>query len=270
MIIAQISDTHISVQGSDMDQLYNTANHLTRAVGHLNGHPNRPDAVLVTGDLVDSGKLKEYERFRNICDQLKMPYYLIPGNHDDRANMRRAFPDHDYLGEQGFIQYSLDEWPVRVLMLDTNIPGEPGGELCAERLGWLEQQLHDQPHKPTMVCLHHPPFRTGMVKMDNMGLADKQNFGEIIGRFNNIERVLCGHLHRLIQKKFYGTVAMICPSTAHQITLELEDEARLATLMEPPTCLFHYWTEAEGLVTHTSFINDYPLAWELLPAAGDP
>lgn len=268
MIIAQISDTHVSSHGSNMDLLYDTAGHLERAVAHLNNHPNKPAAVLVTGDLVDTGKAEEYQRFRKICDQLQMPYYLMAGNHDDRTNMRATFPEHDYLGEEGYIQYSLDQWPVRVLMLDTHIPDQPGGELCAERLAWLDRQLSSQPDKPTMVCLHHPPFRTGMVKMDNMGLADKQNFGKIIQKYDNIERVLSGHLHRPIQKKFYGTVAQICPSTAHQITLELEDENRLATLMEPPACLFHYWSDAEGLVTHTSFINHYHLAWEL-PLPGD-
>ncbi len=263
MIIAQITDTHVSLPGSDMDKISDTVGHLKRAVVHMNTHPNKPDGVLITGDIVDSGKIEEYQRVKVICDQLDMPYYLIPGNHVDRTTMRSVFSDHDYLGTNGFIQYALDQWPVRVLMLDSSIPGQPGGELCAERLQWLDDQLAGQPDKPTMICIHHPPFRTGMIKMDDMGLTDKHMLGQIVEKYDNIERVLSGHLHRSIEKKFYGTIAQICPSTAHQVTLELENKDRLATILEPPACLFHYWNDDEGLVTHTSYIGDYRVIWEL-------
>jgi len=91
MIIAQISDTHITHIGGRADREYETALHLQRAVAHLNRLPALPDVVLITGDCVDNGSEEEYERLQDLLRPLRMPVYVIPGNHDDRVHMRRMF-----------------------------------------------------------------------------------------------------------------------------------------------------------------------------------
>ena len=146
---------------------------------------------------------------------LEMPYFLLPGNHDDRAGLRAAFPDHAYLqGESPFIQYSVDTYPLRLLALDTVVPMKSHGELCGERLAWLEQQLAQQPGRPTLVLMHHPPFLTGIEHMDAIGLlAGAPELERIVSRHPNVERVLCGHLHRTIFQRFGGTIASTCPGT---------------------------------------------------------
>ena len=130
MIIAQISDTHVTQVGGKADRKYATATHLQHALAHLTRLPAPPDVVLVSGDCVDSGSVPEYERFRDLLRPLTMPVYVIPGNHDDRGHLRDAFGTQGAKSMAGFVQYVVDEWPVRLIALDTNIPGHHAGALC--------------------------------------------------------------------------------------------------------------------------------------------
>jgi 3',5'-cyclic AMP phosphodiesterase CpdA len=258
MLIAQITDTHISTPGSRNDRVFRTAGHLARAVAHLRDLDPRPDLVLATGDLVEQGGIDEYERLREILAPLRAPVFLIPGNHDDRRHLASVFADHAYLPRDGgFVQYTVEDWPLRLVALDTLIPGQSGGRLCAERLAWLEARLAEAPERPTLVFMHHPPFATGIASMDGMGLEGVGELAAVIRRHPQVERIACGHLHRTIVRRFAGTVACTCPATAHQIALDLAPARRLATVMEPPACMLHLWLgEAEGLVSHVSLIGD--------------
>jgi 3',5'-cyclic AMP phosphodiesterase CpdA len=264
VLIAQITDLHVSTPGSVNDQHFRTAEHLERAVAHLNALTPRPDVVLATGDLVERGEPAEYARLRAILDGLAMPIYLIPGNHDAREPLARAFADAGYLPPEGFLHYTVDRWPVRLIGLDTLLPGAPGGRLCAERLAWLDTRLGEAPARPTVVFMHHPPFLTGMRAMDEMGLEGKEDLAQVIRRHPQVERVLCGHIHRPITRRFAGTVASVCPATAHQLALDLAPLPRLAAIMEPPACMLHLWLGPEaGLVSHLSVIGSERPAFTL-------
>ena len=258
MLIAQITDTHVSTPESRNDRDFRTAEHLERAVAHLGALTPRPDVVLATGDLVERGDMDEYARLRELLEPLAMPVYVIPGNHDDREHLARVFGHHRYLPRDGgFIQYVVEDWPVRLVALDTLIPGESGGRLCAERLAWLDARLAESAERPTVVFMHHPPFVTGMRKMDEMGLEGSGALAAVIRRHPQVERLACGHLHRSIVRRFAGTVACTGPATAHQLALDLGEIPRLATVMEPPACLLHLWLGAgDGLVSHVSVIGD--------------
>jgi 3',5'-cyclic AMP phosphodiesterase CpdA len=150
----------------------------------------------------------------------------------------------------------VEGWPVRLVALDTLVPGAPGGRLCAERLAWLDARLAEERGRPTLVFMHHPPFVTGMRAMDAMGLEGKTDLAAVIGRHQQVEGVVCGHLHRPITRRFAGTVATTCPATAHQLALDLAPAPRLAVVMEPPACMLHVWLGPEaGLVSHLSVIG---------------
>jgi 3',5'-cyclic-AMP phosphodiesterase len=258
MLLAQITDPHIKADGKLAYGKVDTAGHLARAVAALNALQPRPDLVVVTGDLVDFGRIDEYERLRALLSPLQIPYFLLVGNHDSRTELRGAFQDHAYLRQGGaFVQYTIEDWPVRVVAVDTVVPKQGGGALCQERLDWLDRTLAQQPERPTVVAMHHPPFVTGIGHMDKQGLADPAPFAAIIRRFANVERIICGHLHRDIHIRFAGTVAGTCPSVAHQVALDLRDDAPSRFRLEPPGFQLHYWRDGHGLRTHTGFIGDF-------------
>src|SRR5690348_11969552 len=111
MIIAQISDTHITLPGTRVDTVCRTTSHLEQTVAHLNSLPALPDIVIITGDCTDKGKPEEYQRLKEILSPLKMPVYLIPGNHDDRNQFRQAIGSQGEQEMEGFVQYVIDRGP---------------------------------------------------------------------------------------------------------------------------------------------------------------
>ena len=258
MLIAQITDTHITSPGTLLLGIVDTASALERAVAALNRLNPSPDAVVLTGDLVETGATEEYAHLRALLAPLRMPLFAIPGNHDAREPMRQAFIGDGYLPRQEFLNYVIDEYSLRIVALDTLVPGEGGGALCSERLRWVDRILSGAPERPTLMLMHHPPFLTGIRRMDQARLSGSAAFAEVIRGYPQVERILCGHLHRPIESRFAGTIAGTAPSTAHQIVLDLRPEARLSFAFEPPGYQLHYWREGIGLVTHTAAIGDWP------------
>ena len=220
MLIAQITDLHMRTPGDKAYGIIDPPRSSARPCA-LNALSPRPDCVLITGDLTDLGRPHEYAQLRAQLQALEMPYFLLPGNHDDRAGLRAAFPTTPTCKAR-VRSSSIRSTPIRCLLaLDTVVPMKSHGELCGERLAWLEQQLAQQPGRPTLVLMHHPPFLTGIEHMDAIGLFGAPELERIVSRHPNVERVLCGHLHRTIFQRFGGTIASTCPGTAHQLALEL-------------------------------------------------
>jgi 3',5'-cyclic-AMP phosphodiesterase len=258
MIIAQISDLHIKAARQLAYRVVDTAAALARAVTALAALDPAPDLVVATGDLADLGRPEEYALLRALLAPLAMPVYLIPGNHDDRDGLRRAFGDAGYLPESGFLHYVIEEYPLRVVALDTVVPGTAGGRLCDDRLRWLERVLAAAPDRPTVLLMHHPPFHTGIAHMDAIGLADAERFVAVLARHPQVERVLSGHLHRSIQARVGPhALASTAPSTAHQVALDLRADAPATFMMEPPGYQLHLWRRGEPIVTHTAVIGDF-------------
>ena len=259
MIIAQISDLHIRAPGQLAYRRVDTAPCLERCVAQLAHMTPRPDLVLATGDLVDVGLPEEYRHLRALLAPLPMPVYLIPGNHDRREPILAEFADHPYLPRQGtFLHYVIEGHPVRLIGLDTLVVGQGGGHMCDERLAWLAARLEEAPRRPTMIFMHHAPFHTGIEHMDRLGLEGAEAMGGLIERHPQVERVVCGHLHRPISMRWHGTLVMTSPSTAHQVVLDLRENAPAAFSMEPPAFLLHVWSKAAGLLTHMSYIGEFP------------
>ena len=258
MMIAQISDPHVVLPGALLYGRVDTAAMLARAVAELNRLEPPPDIVVITGDLVDKGEPAEYDQLRRLLAKLAMPVFVIPGNHDSREALRAAFGGDGYLPQDGFLQYAVEDYPVRLVALDTLVPGEGGGELCAERLVWLDRTLVTENRRPTVVLMHHPPFPTGIARMDRAGLRGSDAFAAVIARHPQVERILCGHLHRAIECRFAGTVAGTAPSTAHQIRLDIRSGAPLRFMFEPPGYQLHLGRDGAGLVSHTAVFGDWP------------
>ena len=153
MLIAQITDTHIKLPGKLAYRKVDTASMLRRCVQELLALSPQPDIVLLTGDLVDLGRPEEYDHLKSILAPIKQRIIAIPGNHDEREAMRDAFRDGGYLPTKGkFLQFAIDDYPLRLVGLDTLIPGQGGGELCRERLDWLDRTLAERPDARTIGC----------------------------------------------------------------------------------------------------------------------
>ena len=263
MIIAQLSDPHVTVRNSEFHDLYLTIDKLQAAVDRVNSLNPLPDFAVITGDLVNTGSAEEYDVLSTVLATLNIPVYLGIGNHDCRETFREKFAEHSYVPDRGFIQYAWEANGLRHIMLDTNVPGAAYGVLCAERLAWLESTLSEKPKMPTLVFMHHPPFLTGIKPMDDMGLKEPDKFGEVIARHAQIKRIYCGHVHRNISSDFYGVQATICASTSHKIKLNLTGDHHLGTVDEPADILLHIWSEDQKLVSHVCFTEPAKTLWEI-------
>lgn len=256
MIIAQISDLHVQPAGEKAYGIVDTNGYLKAAVEQLNRLKPQPDIVIATGDLVDDRTVAEYRMLKELLAPLKAPLFLAMGNHDDRTAFREVFPSLPYMPAEGFVQYVLEDYPLRIIVLDTLVEGEGYGDIDAERLGWLAARLAENPTKPTVIFMHHPPFVTGLYGMDRLSCQGSEALADLISQYPNVLRVACGHVHRSIQTIWAGTVSSVAPSVAHQVALELRDQSP-AFVMEPPAFHLHLWHKATGLVTHTAFIGKF-------------
>lgn len=264
-LVAQLSDLHVPAPGSLALGVVDCAAMLADAVASVLRLAQRPQAVVASGDLTDLGGPEEYAHLRRLLAPLDVPVFLMPGNHDDREALRAAFPEHAYLRQaEPYIQYAVDIGALRLIALDSVIAGEAGGRLCEERLAWLERTLSAAPHRPTLVFVHHPPFQSLIGHMDHIALENPGELAAVIARHRQVERVLCGHLHRPVQVRFAGTIAASCPSVAHQVELDLAEHKPGRFLFEPPAYLLHAWRADTGVITHTACIGEhrgpYPFA----------
>jgi 3',5'-cyclic-AMP phosphodiesterase len=258
MLLCQLSDLHVRATGQLAYRRVDTIAYLERCVSHIAGLTPQPDAVVITGDLADRGAAEEYQQVLALLERLTVPIHVIPGNHDDRTQMRNAFANHAGLRDSGdFLQYTADIGPIRLIALDTLVPGEGGGKLCKKRLDWLESELDRAGASPVVVLMHHPPFPTGVPYMDIVGLETDYPLEPLIRAHANVERVLCGHLHRTIMRRFGGTIAVTCPSPAHQVALDFGAGAAPCFVMEPPGYLMHRWTEETGFITYAAVVGEY-------------
>ena len=131
-----------------------------------------PDVVIITGDLTDCGLASEYELLAGMLRRnLSMPVYVVPGNHDRREVLLASLPGTRSMAG-GFVQYAVDLPSARIVMLDTVVPGAGHGELCQQRLDWLDRTLAEKPDAPTLIGMHHPPFRCGIAHMDSIALRE--------------------------------------------------------------------------------------------------
>lgn len=258
MLIAQLSDLHVRPPGRLYKDVADSNRMLRDAIAHLHRLDRAPDLVLLTGDIVDEGRPEEYAHALALLSELRLPYLVMPGNHDDRAAFRQAFAGHAYLPVRGPLHFCVDAYPVRIVALDTTVPGSHHGHVDAEGLDWLLATLAAAPATPTLVLMHHPPFVSGIPYLDQYRYLEADALEAVIARFDNVEAVLCGHVHRAMTRRWAGTVVCACPSTATEIALRLRPDAVPASFVSPPACLLHLWHPAHGLVTHTSLIGAHP------------
>ena len=208
-----------------------------------------PDAVLISGDLAEHGADAEYEQVRELAARLGAPVHPLPGNHDDRAALRRHFGLPGVDAEP--VQYAVELGPLRLVVLDSTRPGEDPGRLDADRLAWLEATLAAAPDVPTLLALHHPPLVTGIPAHDENGLPadDRRALGEVVAAHSQVRRIVAGHVHRTVYAELGGRTVLAAPSTYVQARLDFGAEEIELSADDPPGFAVHAWLDGE-LVSH--------------------
>ena len=243
-LLAQISDTHVRA-----DDMGVAAGKLKKALAQAADY--RVDAILLTGDLVNDERAEEYEALSRALMNPPAPLYLMPGNHDERTRLRDLFPGHSYLPRAGNLSYAIDQFPVRVVVVDQIVPGETHGLLTEAGAAWLDQTLAAAPDKPTIVALHHPPFLTHDLLFDNIGLRDADLLASIIAKHAQVIRVICGHHHRVAFGQIAHAPVIIAPSTSWVYGIAMYPEQPIAPRTDEQTgWMLHAWTERGGCASH--------------------
>ncbi len=242
--LAQISDTHVRA-----DDGGRAASQLRRALGQARDY--NADAVLLTGDLVNDGREGEYLALAEVLADASTPIFLMPGNHDERAHLRRRFPAHAYLPREGALHYTIEDFPVRIAVLDDIVPGETHGRLQRAGVEWLDSALSVEPVKPTIVALHHPPFLTHDLLFDKIGLWDADEFAAVIARHRQVQRVICGHHHRVVIGQAAHAPVIVAPSSSWVYGLAMNEGQQIAPKTnEQPGWMLHAWTPTGGIASH--------------------
>lgn len=253
-VIVQLSDPHIVAPGHLLYGQIDTAALLAAAVARVNSLPFAVEAVVVSGDLVNAGRGEEYAHLAALLAPLRAPWYLMPGNHDAREPLREAFPGQPWTPGP-LCCARIPAAAGVLLLLDTVVPGEEGGEVAAAQLAWLD--AHCPGDRPAFLFLHHPPFATGIAGMDAIACAGGARLAAWLDAHPQVVALACGHVHRPVFTCFAGRPACIAPSVAHQIALELDGAPdALAWSLEPPGFLVHRWCPGAPPVTHVVAVED--------------
>jgi 3',5'-cyclic AMP phosphodiesterase CpdA len=258
MLIAQLSDLHLRPPGKAAYRVVETNMLAERALRAIVRFRPRIDALVISGDLAFDGAAAEYQALAALLARyIHIPVYVIPGNHDRRALMKTVLGHlPGVLDDQEFVHYVVDRGPLRLVMLDTLVPGRSHGELCPRRLDFLRSALAGAPERPTLVFMHHPPFLCGIEHVDGIILREPETFAAIIAGNPQVQAVLCGHHHRMIVSRIGSAVALIAPAAAHQVELALVPGTAGAFVLEPPAFLVHRW-EGGTLVSHLAYVEDF-------------
>jgi len=225
-MLAQLSDPHIRLGDDAPDWA------LAAAVANVATLDPAPDAVLVSGDLADTGDPREYSRVRELLAPLAMPYHVLPGNHDDVAELEKVF---------GPAEYAVDVGDLRLVAVDSTIPGPGDGRIPVDRI----EALLAGP-KPTIVAMHHAPLVTGVAAMDALGVPreDRQALAAMLARHPEVKRIVTGHLHRTIVGAVGGVPIFTCPGVHLQLELDFTG-GEIDTNDDPPGYALHLLLDGE-------------------------
>lgn len=252
MLLAQVTDIHLGFDPDNPSEF--NRKRLDQALKSLCEMTPQPDLLLATGDLVDRGDQDSYQRLEEAFSNLPFPVHMCLGNHDLRGPFQKQFPDVPTAG--GYVQYEIDDGPLRLLFLDTLEEGRHGGAFCDVRAQWLAERLAEKPDKPTLLILHHPPVESGIAWMNTDPREPWVSvLADTMAGHDQIKGMITGHLHRNISTSFEGTSLSICASTAPQVAFDLEPidpenpDGRNMIVADPPAIALHWWN-GKQLVSH--------------------
>jgi len=241
LLLAQLSDLHIGTAAEGVDPLVR----LEAVVEAVRALPNQVDAVLVSGDLSDNGSEKSYRLVRSLLDRFECPVHVLPGNHDDRARLRVAF-GLPGVGDEP-INYTAEVGEIRLVLLDSNVPGRDPGRFGPRDLAWLDERLGEEPERPTLLAVHHTPLATGLPGWDaiNLDPSEREALAGVVARHPQLRAIVGGHLHRVAAASLAGCPVLSAPSTYLQALPDFNLEADDVEMVGPPGFPLHVFHDGE-------------------------
>ena len=214
MIVAQISDTHIALDTPDAERRLRD---FERTIADINALDPAPDVIVHTGDIVHNGRPDEYAEAAAILAKARAPVYVLAGNKDERVNLRAAFGSRGYLSrDTDFIDYAVEDYPVRLIAVDTLCTGSNKGDFCPERARRLFGMIDAESKKPIAVFAHHPPFEV-KVGPDPINFETPEAMTRLRQALQHSGRVIAvfsGHVHRGTAGHVGSIPASVMPSVA--------------------------------------------------------
>lgn len=214
MLIAQISDTHIALDSSDAGRRIRD---FEATIADINALDPAPDVIVHTGDIVHNGRPDEYARALSILAAARAPVYVLAGNKDNRENLRAAFSSGGYLGPNArFIDYAIEDFPVRLIAVDTLHAQGNKGDFCSERAERLTEMIGAEITKPIAVFAHHPPFEV-LVGPDRLHFETEDamlRLRQTLRDSRRVAAVFCGHVHRAAEGSIGSIPAIVMPCVA--------------------------------------------------------
>jgi 3',5'-cyclic AMP phosphodiesterase CpdA len=224
--IAHFSDPHLLGGGRRLYGTVNTSEHLAEALAQLEQSRLAPDAIVFTGDLADLGEPDAYDRLRELVEpvarRMGSEVIWVMGNHDERAPYaKHLFADEgpDGTGATSPQDRVHEVRGLRIISLDTSVPGYHHGELEPSQLQWLRDVLATPTEHGTIIAVHHPPIPTPLNEpMAILELDDQPAFADVI-RGTDVRGILGGHLHYSCHSTFAGVPVSVASATCYVMDL---------------------------------------------------
>jgi 3',5'-cyclic-AMP phosphodiesterase len=251
LIIAQISDTHLALDTPDAER---RRCDFASTLGDINALDPPADVIVHSGDIVHNGRHDEYALALVLLATARAPVYVLPGNKDDRANLRTAFSAGGYFAKGGdFIDYAVEDFPVRLIALDTLSPGKGRGDFRREQADNLIKLIDAERNKPIAVFTHHPPFEV-TVGPDRFHFEDAESMARLREALQHGGRVIgifSGHVHRAATGQAGRIPASVVPCIA--TTLRKGDYP--PPMKTRPVYHLHRYDPAWGFVTESRIVG---------------
>ncbi|MFG6443711.1 phosphodiesterase [Microbacterium sp. P07] len=219
-VIVHVSDTHLLAGGRRLGDRYDVGANLARTMRAVEDLGIRPDALVFTGDLTDLGEPEAYAALRAqvepVADRLGAPLVWVAGNHDERPAMRRHLLDRDATEEP--ITGVWDLGGLRLIALDSTVPGWHHGEIDSAQRDWLAGVLAEPAPWGTLLALHHPPLPTHLPFFDILELRDQPALAAVIAG-TDVRGILAGHLHYSTSGTFAGVPVNVAAATCYTMDL---------------------------------------------------
>jgi len=251
MIIAQVSDTHIALDTPDADQRIRD---FARTIADVNALDPAPDVIVHTGDIVQNGRPDEYAQAVAMLAKARAPVYVLAGNRDDRANLRAAFSAGGYLAPNSeFIDYAIEDFPIRLIVVDTLSTSSNRGDFCPERAKRLIDMIDAETTKPIAVFAHHPPFEVP-VGPDPINFETPEVMARLQQALQHSGRVVAvfsGHVHRGTA----GHVGIIPATVMPCIATTLRKGEYPAHMKTRPVYHIHRFDPVWGFITEARIVT---------------